>query len=120
MESYIDSLFEVVEKADNTRYANGNDIRSVNLGPIASFSYLKLTTGSGKHLEDISNAHIVFSLYKLLTLSRSIDVLSIGFGRYRERRQQELPNNKNIQGSCYVRVVLKDSLEYAEHQEKAT
>ena len=36
-----------------------NDITLVNLGAIALFSILKLTTSSGKHLEDISHAHIV-------------------------------------------------------------
>ena len=36
--SYLDSNFDVIEKGDNIRYANGNDTSLVNLGPIASFS----------------------------------------------------------------------------------
>ena len=39
-------------------YVDGNDIRLVNLCPIALFSNYKLTTSSGKQLEDISHAHI--------------------------------------------------------------
>ena len=45
----------------------GNDIRIHNLGPSVLFSNFKLTTSSGKHLEDISHAHIVFLMYKLIT-----------------------------------------------------
>ena len=59
--SYLDINFEVIKKAADTRYGNGNDIRLVNLGPIALFSNSELTTSSGKHLEGISNAHL-FSL----------------------------------------------------------
>ena len=32
LNSYLDINFEVIEKADNSRYANGNDTRPVNLG----------------------------------------------------------------------------------------
>ena len=59
LNSYLDSNFEVIEKAAFSRYANGNDIKLVNLGPIALFSKYILTTSSGKDLEDISHAHIV-------------------------------------------------------------
>ena len=57
LNSYLDSNSEDIKKADNSRYANGNNIRLINLGPIASFSKYILTTGSGKHVEDISLAH---------------------------------------------------------------
>ena len=50
-------------QADNSRYVNGNDIRLVNLGPIALFKNFKLTTSSGKHLEDISHADKVALMY---------------------------------------------------------
>ena len=53
-------------KSDKSRYANGDDIRLNNLGPIALFSNFKLTTSSGKHLEDIFHAHIVSLMYKWL------------------------------------------------------
>ena len=32
--SYLDLSFEVIKRADNSRNANGNDIRLVNLGPV--------------------------------------------------------------------------------------
>ena len=38
LSSYLDLKFEVIKKADNSRYANGNGITLVNLGPITIFS----------------------------------------------------------------------------------
>ena len=58
LNSYLDLNFEVIKTADNSRYGNGNDIRLVFLGPIALFRIFKLTS-SGKHLEDITHAHLV-------------------------------------------------------------
>ena len=55
----LDLNLEVIEKVDKFRYANGNDIRLVNLRSIALVSNFKFTTSSGKHLEDISDAHTV-------------------------------------------------------------
>ena len=119
MNSYLDLSFEVI-KADNSRYANGNDIRLVNLGPVALFSNLKLTTSSGKHLEDISHAHIVSLMYKLITSSKNSSDLSIGLDFSRNRRRDELALNKNIKGKYHVKIILKDIFGFAEHQEKAT
>ena len=59
LNSYLDFNFELIKTADNSRYANGDGIHLVNFGPIALFSNFKSTTSSGKHLEDISHAHIV-------------------------------------------------------------
>ena len=67
LNSYIDLNFDVMHAAKNNRFVDGNDIRLVNLGPIALFSNYKLTTSSGKHLEDVSHAHIVSLMYKLIT-----------------------------------------------------
>ena len=92
--SYLDLNFEVTKKADKSRYANGDDKRLVNLGPIAIFSYFILTTSSGTHLEDTSHSHIVYLLHKLITGAKDSDDLSIGFDRSRDRRRQELTNNK--------------------------
>ena len=91
---YLEIKFEVIKKTDNSRYANSNDRRLVNLGPIASFSDFKLTTNSGKHIEDFSHAHIVSSMYKLITSAKDIDDLSISFDRHRGRRQREFTNTK--------------------------
>ena len=90
LNSYLHLNFEVLKRADNSRYVNGNDIRLVNLGPISLFSNLKLTTSSGKHIEDISHAHLVSLMYKLLSSSKDSNDLSIGFDHSRNRRRDEL------------------------------
>ena len=120
LNSYLDLNFDVGHAATNNRYADGNDIRLVNLGPVALFSNYKLSTSSGKHLEDVSHAHIVSFMYKLITTAKDMNILSIGFDRNRTRRRNELTNNKTIKGKYHVRIYLKDIFGYAEHQEKAT
>ena len=81
--SYIDLKFDVVYAATKNRYADNNDIKLPNVGPIALFSSYKLTTSSGKHLADIGHAHIVSLRYKLKTNADDTDDLSIGFDRDR-------------------------------------
>ena len=99
--------FEVVKKTNNSSDANGNDLRLVNLGPIALFSNFELTTSSGKHLEDISHAHIVSLKYKLKTSEKSSDNLFIGTDRGRNRRRDELTNNKKLKIKYNLRIRLK-------------
>ena len=120
LNSYIDLNFDVVRADNNNRYIDGTEIRLVNLGPVALFSNYKLTTISGKNLEDVSHAHIDSLMYKLITTAKGCDDLSIGFDRNRTRRRNELTNNKNIKGKYHVRIYLKDVFGFAEHQEKAT
>ena len=120
LNSYLDLNFEVIKKTDDSRYGNGNDIRLVNLGPIALFSNFKLTTSSGKHIEGISHAHLVSLMYKLITSSKNSDDLSIGFDRSMARRRDEMTNNKRVKGKYHVRIMLKDVFGFAEVQEKAT
>ena len=120
LKSYIDLNFDVLNATTSNRYVDGADIWLINLGAIALFSNFKLTTSSGKHLENIDHAHIVSLMYKLLTSSRDSDDLSIGFDRDRNRRKRELSNNKNIKGKYHTRIYLKDIFGFAEHQEKAT
>ena len=68
--SYLDLNFDLLQAATDNRYADVNNIRLDNLGPIALFSNYKLTTSSGKHLEEIRHAHIVSLVYKLISSSR--------------------------------------------------
>ena len=117
---YPEINVDVVHAATNNRYVDGNDIRLVNLGPIALFSNYKLTTSSGKHIENFDHAHIVSLMYKLLTSSRGSDDLSIGFDRDRNRRQRELTTNKSQKGKYHVRIYPKDVFGFAEFQEKGT
>ena len=100
--------FDVLHAATNNRYADDNDTRLVIVGLIALFSNYKLTTSLGKHLEDISHAHIVTLMYKLLTSSRSSGGVSVGFDRDLNRRQRKLTNNKNIKVKAHVQIMLKD------------
>ena len=120
LNSYLELNFDVLQAASNNRYVNENDFRLVNLGPLALFSNYKLTTLSGKHLEEISHAHIVSLMYKLLTLSKDSVDLSIGFDRSRDKRKRELSNNKTIKGKYHIRIYLKDIFGFAEHQENGT
>ena len=83
LNSYLDLNFDVVHAATTNRYADNNDIRLVNQGPIAFFSNYKLTTSSGKHLEDFSQAHNVILKYKVITSAKKTDNLSFGFDRDR-------------------------------------
>ena len=101
---YLELNFDVIHAGTNNRYAEGNNIRLVNLRPIALFSNYKLTTSSGKHLENIDHAHIVPLMYKLLTSSKGSDDLSLGFDRDRNRRQRELTNIKTQKGKYHVRI----------------
>ena len=118
LSSYLDLNFEVIKKADDSRYGNGNDIRLVNLGPIGLFSNFKLTTSSGKHLEDISHTDPVSLMYKLITSSINRDDLSIGFDRSPNRRIDEVALNKNAKGKYHVRIMLKDVFGFAKMSRK--
>ena len=110
----------VLHAATNNRYVDGNNIRLVDLGPIGLFSNYKLTTSSGKHIENFDHAHVVSLMYKLLTPSRGSDDLSIGFDRDRIRRQRELTNNKTQKGKSHVRIYVKDVFGFTEYQDKGT
>ena len=120
LNSYIEINFDVLKAATSNRYADADDIRLINLGPIALFSNNKLTTSSGKHLENIDHAHIISLMYKLLSSSRDSDDLSIGFDRSRDNRKQELLKNKTQKGKFHLRIYLKDVFGFAEYQEVGT
>ena len=86
---FFEKKFGIIKKTDNSRCAaNGNDMRLVNLGPIGFLNNFKLTTSSGKHLEDISHSHIACLMYKVITASKSTDDMPIGFDSSRGRRKR--------------------------------
>ena len=89
------------------------------MGPIALLSNFKLTKSSGKHLQDISHAHVVSLLYKLITSSKDSEDLSIDFDRSRNRRRDKLTTNKNVKGKYHLRILLKCFFGFSECQEKA-
>ena len=47
LKSYLELKLQVIKKTDNSRYANGNDIRLFDLGPIALFSNFQTRSGIG-------------------------------------------------------------------------
>ena len=118
--SYLELKFDVLHAATNNRYAFNNDIKLVNLGPIALFSKYRLTTFSWKDLEKSEHDHIACLMYKLLTTARGCDDLYIGFHRDRDTRQRELTNNKKIKGKYHVRIYLKVTFGIAQQQLKGT
>ena len=63
LNSHLDLSFDVLLADGNNRFAYDNNIRLVNLGPNDLFGKYILTQASGKHLKDISHAHIVSLLY---------------------------------------------------------
>ena len=87
LDSCLDLNFDV-SHATNNKYADDNDIGLVNLAPFSLFNKYKITTSSGKHLEDINHAHIVSLMYKLVFSAKGSDDLAIGFDRSRNRRQR--------------------------------
>ena len=102
VKSFVDLNFDVLNAATINRYVDGNDIRLVDLGPIALMSFYNLSNISGNHLEDVGHAHILCLVCKLKTSARDPEDLSFGFHRSRYKRKHELTNNKNLKGkkSC--------------------
>ena len=119
LNSFLDLNFDVLHAATGNRYVDNIDIMLVNIDPIASLSNYKLTASSGRQLEYINHAHIVSSMYRLITWSRGSDDLSIGFDRSCDRRQREL-TKKNSESKFNLRNNLGDIFGFAEHQETRT
>ena len=118
--SFLDLNFELIHAATNNRYADGDDIKLVNFGPIASFSKYKLKTSSGKHIEDNSLALFIFLMYKVITSAKNTDNLTIGFDRDCVSRQRKVTKNRNQKGKNHMRIMLKDVFGSAELQRRAT
>ena len=114
---FLNLKFDLVQAGTNKRYVDCNDTRLVSLCSIALFSNHKLTTSSGKHLEDNIHPHIVSLMYKILTSIRGSDDTSISFNRDRKTRQRELTNNRNHKGKYHLRIILEDVFGFAEHHE---
>ena len=95
LSSYLDLNFDVLHAATNNSYVDINDIKLVNLGPIALFSNYKLKTSSGKQLENIDHAQKVSLKYEKITSARGCDDLSIGFHLNRDTSRRELTIKQN-------------------------
>ena len=60
-------------------YADVEKRRLVTSSPIALFTKLKLTSSSGKEIENSEKAHIACLIYKIIKNSKDSDDSSIGF-----------------------------------------
>ena len=105
--------------ADN-RFLDGDNIRLVNQAPLALFNKYRLTSSSGRELQEVDNAHVFRLMHKLISSIRDSEELSIGFQKNIEARERELTNNKTTKGKYYVRIYLKDVFGFAEHQDNCT
>ena len=93
-DSYQELDFNVTHRAGaHARYADGDHIGLVNLGPIALFNKYRLTSSSGKEIEEIDNAQVVCLMHKLISSNRDSEDSSIGFHRSNAVREKELTNN---------------------------
>ena len=119
--SCLEILFNVSHKAGAVaRYADDDHIRLVNLGPIALFNNYRLTSSSGKEIEEIDNALLIYLMHKLLSSSRDSEDLSICFDRRSEARERELTDSKTTKGNYHVRICLKDVFGFAQLQANCT
>ena len=119
--SLLGFCFDVFHAVNpNNRYVGNDNKRLFSLGTITLFTNYKLTSSNGKHIEEISNAHIACLMSKLINISKDGDDLSIGLDRDGDRRRRELTNNKNIKCKYHVRIMLREIFGFAEHQQKAT
>ena len=120
-DSYLELDFSITHRAGaHARYADGDHIRLVKLGPIIFFNNYRITTSSGKEIEETDNGHVICLMYKLISSSRDSDDLSIGFHRSNEARETELTNKKATKGKYHVRICLKDIFGFAGHQDNCT
>ena len=120
MYSYLDPNFDVLHAADNTRYAESNDLGLVNLSSVGLFSIYILTTTSGKHLENRTHSLVVSSLYRRMTSAKGADDLSVRLDPGHGKRQQQLTNKKSVKGKYRVGRMLRHVFGFSKHQEKAT
>ena len=118
LNSYPELNFDVLQAVTDNRYVDANNIRLVNLGQLALFSNYKLTTSSGKHLEEISHAQIVSLKYKLLTSSKDSDDLPIGFDRNRGRRKTKYLIIKLLKANIILEFIWKIFLDMPNTKKK--
>ena len=120
-DSYLEIDLNVTHSScAHARYVDGVHIRLVNLGPIALFDKYRLTSSSGREIEETENAHVICLMHKLISSSRDSDGLSIGFHRSNAVREKELTNNKTTKVNCHVRIRLADIFGFAEHHYNCT
>ena len=66
-DSYLEMEKEILKNADDTRYADGNDIQPNNLFGISLFREMTLSSFGSKQLERVDNVYLASLMYKLLS-----------------------------------------------------
>ena len=114
----FDLDFISIQTTGDARFADGDHVQSVNLGPYALFNEYRLPScSSGKEKEENDIAHIICLMYSFTLKSRDSDAFSIGFPKNFGARVREITDNKRSTGNCHVRK--KDLSRFAERQETA-
>ena len=85
---------------------------------MAIFSSFEMTASSGNYLEAISHAHKFSLVFALTTSNKGSDDLSIGFDRDRNRRRDDLTNNKTVNRKCQLRNLLTVFLDLQNNRKK--
>ena len=116
-ESELQMEFEVLKTA-GTRYADADDIRLVNLAPLALFSEMRLKTSSDKTLEKVGHLHTNILMHKLLTSTHENE--AAGFIKDADKRKDQLLTNNPTKGYMSYRIDMKDIFGFIECSEKYT
>ena len=101
-DSYLEKEIDALRGNQNERFLAADKKRLANLGPIILFSDYKLSSSSGKEIEQIDQAHIACLLYNILTSPRDYEDLSIGFTREIIIRAEERIAIKRNHGNFHV------------------
>ena len=67
------------------------------------FNKYRLTSSSGKEIEEEDNAHVICLMYKLKSSSRKNDNSSTGFHRCNEVHERELSKSEQNKGNYRFR-----------------
>ena len=84
------------------------------------FNKYRLTSYSGKEIEEIDNGFVICSMYKKISSSKCSENLSIGFHGNITTRTRESNNKKETKGNYHVRNSLRHVFGFPEDQENAT
>ena len=93
-DAYLEVDFNVEHRAGaQARYADGDHIKLINLGPVALFNKYRITSSPGKEMERIDTAQVICLMYNSISSSRDSDDLSIGFHRIIEACERRKRND---------------------------
>ena len=117
-DSYLEVEFKVFRRIGaHPRHVDGDRKRLVVLGPTALFIKYRLTSSSGKKIEEIDKAHVICLMHSLISSKRDSDNLSYGFHRINEARERELTKKYSTNGNYHARIYSKVVFGFAKYQD---